>query len=135
MKRISSMWNHCFEYIIKATKSNQGDLDIFLAYFKPIYKLLRKLVRKYHHIKFHLAVNVKLGKFTLADQQYMSIRPWFVSPMQTAYARGNKQKLLGAFRQIIGFYDGFIQQGSGWMLEKVLSVRVKVARYKPFTRG
>ena len=32
----------------------------------------------------------------------------------------------------MGFFDSFVEQGSSWQLNKVLSIRLKVARFKPF---
>ena len=78
---------------------------------------------------------MKLGKQTLGEEGHISISPWFVSNAQTCYIRGNKAKLLGAFRQILQFFDSFLSEGSGLRLERVLSLRLKVVKFKPFTGG
>ena len=78
---------------------------------------------------------MKLGKYALADKHYVSVTPWFCSTMQMVFRRGGKKKLLYAVREIMGFFDGFVEQGSGWQLDKVLSMRLKIARLKPFRGG
>lgn len=136
MKKVTSLKKHCIEFKISPTKANAHDFDVFVAEnFTPVYKLLLTLIQKHKHIKVQVAVNLKLGKFALEDRNYVTIRPWFCSSMLTLYARGSKYKIRKAFRQIIGFYDAFIKQGSGWTLDRVLSARITVARYKPFRGG
>ena len=136
MKIKTALSNRGIDCKFKPTKDNQNDLDLFLANnFDNIYYLVQKLIKKYHHLKIQLALNVKLGKFTLAEKRYVTIRPWFCSSLITVYARGTKSKLRNALRQIIGFFDGFIEQGSGWILDKVLAIRLKAARFKLFKGG
>lgn len=136
MKRKTALRKRCLEYEIKAKKDTQHDLDLFIARNeKRVYHLLRQLGQKYYHLKFQISVNVRLGKYTLVDQSYVTIRPWFNSSMLSIYSHGSRKILKKALRQIIGFYDAFLEEGSGWTLDEVLSARVIVVRSKPFRGG
>ena len=85
--------------------------------------------------KVQITLNVKLGTQTLPEEGHISIRMWFVSNAQTCYVRGNKSKLLRALRQILQFFDTFLAEGSGWRMERVLTLRLKVVRFKTFAGG
>ena len=63
------------------------------------------LLHSFKHLKFRVALNVKLGKQTITEEGHVLIRPWFVSNAQTCYARGSKRKLLKALREILQFFD------------------------------
>ena len=69
------------------------------------------------------------------DGGHVSIQPRFLSNAQACYAEGIRAKLHRAMKQIVEHFDTFISEGSGWMLEKVLSLRLKVIRFKPFAGG
>lgn len=110
MKTKTSLRNRCIEYTIKSTQHNRDDLSVFIADNEvEIYRLLQREVKKNLHVKFQISINVKLGKYTLADRRYVTISPWFNSSMVSIFARGTKHKLTRAFRQIIGFYDAFVE--------------------------
>ena len=97
MRTISSIKGRCLEFLFKARGSTQFDLDLFLERnVSRLYRLLHRLLQKFKHLKFQIALNVKLGKQTLEEEGHISISPWFVSNAQTCYIRGNKAKLLGA---------------------------------------
>ena len=126
-----------WEYTLKAKRSHRYDLQVFLANNKnTLFQLLQKILQLLKNIKFQIALNVKLATQSMAeDGGRVSIQPWFLSNAQACYAEGIHAKLHRAMKQIVEHIDTFIPEGSGWMLEKVLSLRLKVVRFKPFAGG
>ena len=118
MRVKSSIEHRCLEFLFKARGCSQFDLDFFLERkAKRLCHLLRDLLNSFKHLKFQVALNVNLGKQTITEERHVSIKPWFVSNAQTCYACGSKRKLLKALREILQFFDAFLEQGSVWSLE------------------
>ena len=136
MRVIGSSKGHCLEFLFKARRSTRFDLDLFIERnASRLYCLLQHVLKRFKHVQFQIALNVKLGKQTLPTEGHVSIRLWFLSNAQTSYVRGNKSKLLRALRQILRFFGTFLAEGSGWRLERVLTLRLKVVTLKPFAEG
>ena len=137
MKVISTIKGRIREYTLKAKRSHRYDLEVFLADNKnALFRLLQKILQSLKHIKFQIALNVKLAKQSMVEGEgRVSIQPWFLSNAQACYTEGICSKLHRAMKQIVEHFDTFISEGSGWMLEKVLSLRLKVVRFRPFAGG
>ena len=104
MRVKSAIERRCLEFLFKARGLSQFDLDFFLEHkVKRLYHLLCDLLHSFKHLKFQVALNVKLGKQTITEEGHVSIKPWFVSNDQMCYARGSKRKLLKALREILQF--------------------------------
>ena len=116
MKSKSSIEGGYLQFLFKASGRSRFDLDLFLEQnAKRLYCLLRVLLHGFEHLKFQVALNVKLGRQTLTEEGLVSIRPWFVNNAQTCYGRRNKDKRLKALKGILQIFYAFLEEGRGFM--------------------
>ena len=132
LRIISAVKGRCLEFLIKARRSAQFDLDLFWGWnVNRLYRLLSHLLQQFKDLKFQIALNVKLGKRTVLEEGCISIRSWFVSNAQMCYIGGNKGNFFERLDRSCNFFTLFLEEGSGWRLERVLSMRLKVIRCTP----
>ena len=135
----SALERSVVEYRFTPTKKFRHDIELFLSKSaSKIIKTLKDLIRQRVSLKFQISVNVKLAKLIFPEGGMVYIEPWF--PSSTAYALTRNVKRLKtlvdkAIREIIGFYDGFIERGSGWVLIRVLFLSLKVTKAAAFSGG
>lgn len=125
------------EYNIFPTKKQKEDLEVFVSSNSvKISKLLSKQLKIHKHVKFQLSVQVVLVKYVFEEKKYIRIFPWFCSFMETIISKTSlKEKLIKAFRQMLGLYDNFLECGSGWILQKCKQIRLSIVKYVPFQGG
>ena len=121
----------CKDYLYKP-KKYKHDVELFL--FKEVYKRLKaKITLEITHlrnVKFQISLNVRLTKYK--NEEKITNEPFFNSTTKEA-STGIflKATLYECFADIIKFYDAFLNLGSGWNLDRILSMRLHITKYKP----
>ena len=111
----------------------QRDIEYFLS--KNLKKVKRKLLQvKRHSFKYGISLQVKLQKYKVETNQHIDITPWFSSQTKTNNLE-YETSLSECAKEILQFYDNFIECGSGWTLQEVLGLDLKVYMYNPIGGG
>ncbi len=131
MKHLHALKKNVSEYCFTA-KQKDGDIIHFFQRIKP---KLKDIIKKYlvkHPVKITLAIQIKLKKMTF-DNKERIIRPWFNT--NRAYEVFQSSKLNTVLSKIIQQlnenFEIFLKIGSGFVLEKIKSLRLKLAHYDP----
>ncbi len=104
--------------------------------YKDMCLLTKYYTHVYRHFKFQIRLNVKLSKFRVEFNDNLIIRPWFVSSMQPIYSKFFiKKAIKKGLKQVLGYYDAFIEQGSNWRFEKVKDIKIVFLKIKPLVGG
>jgi hypothetical protein len=121
-----------YEYI---PEKHPMDIDKFLRLkaSKVIFKQLKKLGSD-NCYKISIELNVLFRKLLDTD---ITSDPWFHSEkFACIYSRWDyKQAIREACKKIYACAENFLQEGSGWVFENILKMKVIIARFKPLTGG
>ena len=126
------------EYSFILPKRNNKDLDLVLKkYNKYILKQIKTKLIYRKGIKFQINVNCKLTKEKHdGTGNKVSIQPWFPSKTQQLISKYHLQGNLNvAYREIKNLFEGFITQGSGWILNRILKIKLSLAQIRPLSGG
>ncbi len=118
------------EYTMLAKAS---DKDILGFFHRLRQKLLIKLKKYKHPLKISLAIQVKLKKIEIDGERI--IRPWFnTDQAYKIYVTSNVPKILNAiFFKLNDNFESFLKLGSGWTLERIKALRLKIAHFSPIS--
>ena len=89
-------------------------------------------------LKFQVAVHLRLKKYEYNENGETTVSyldPHFVSDSKEYDQHSVSDDLAIASRQITMRFDSFVQQGSGWMLDEILLIRLKIYRIRPLQGG
>ena len=125
-----------YEYTIVPKRSNK-DVDLaILSYKKEIKAKIQKYLKKHKNIKFTLSVQPKLIKYKYDIDEYITILPWFNSESKVILHRNRITRIFKlCVKQVISFFDLFVSQGSGWILQKVLQLKIQILKYNAVGGG
>ena len=128
----------CVEYTLEPTGKAKYDLQLFLTKtVTPVTKHIKEHFKKFKGIKFQLTVCLTLGKHLLQTSEFRELSVWFCSKQYSAFSRRHRLRFLvkAAGRDILGFFYSFLEHGSGWLLLRVLELRLKCIDILFFTGG
>ena len=132
MKLLNSAFSKsCKDYLYKPQKYKH-DVELFL--FKEVYKRLKAKISlgitHLRNVKFQISLNVRLSKYK--NDEKITNEPFFNSTTKEASTSDFlKATLYECFADIIKFYDAFLNLGSGWILDRILSARLHLTKYNP----
>lgn len=132
----SALENHAREY--KFTPSSlRKDAEKFLKEYKrKIVKALKVQLNRRHTMKFQLSLQCRLQKEREGVAGDVTLLPWFPSKSVALYNAATLSKSVDkCHREILGLYDAFIQGGSGWVLQSITCLVLRVARTRPLKGG
>ena len=87
-------------------------------------------------LKYQIQLHVSFKKYQNneeGEQEVRTVEPYFLTENELFNPASLDLPLLT--RQLVGKYDNFIQLGSGWSLDQILSVGVKLFRIRPLQGG
>jgi hypothetical protein len=121
-----------YEYI---HNKHHMDVDKFLPLeaSKVIFNQLKKLGSA-NCYKFSIELNVRFRKILEVD---ITSDPWFhLEKFTCIYSRWDcKQAITEACKKIYACAENFLQDGSGWVFENILKMKVIIARFIPLSGG
>lgn len=136
MKTIASALNKsCIEYHYEAKKySHDVELFLFKEANDKIYAKTRLALTHLRHVKVQLSLQTRLAKYR--DGEKIVLEPYFNSQTHSIVSGLYVQTTINkCFAQILRFYDSFLTEGSGWWLEKILLIKLHIAKYRPLRGG
>jgi len=131
-------------FVHQPSSQQKYDLQITLngikVYVNNILKHEHKLLRnRTLGIKFQLSANIQLKKYEYQEQnedpQIRYVDPFFISTAHVYYANDFDDDLETVFQEIKNSFEAFIQQGSGWIMDYVKLIRLKLFRYQLLSGG
>lgn len=110
--------------------------DMQLALQKNVNRTYRMLMVEYidaspTSIKFQICIHVRCVKRNYDDEGQFSLQycdPYFTSDSLLFLPETGLDELEVASLSILGRFDNFVQNGSGWLVDEVLQHTVKVFR-------
>jgi hypothetical protein len=139
MKRKTAFGGKISEIAFKCKRAVQHDIILCLLYYEDKFNShLQYLLKKYKAIKFQLHLQVVLSKIATFNNIHktISIYPWFVSEMKTVLIANNIIKLYRqAARTVSGYFETFLELGSGWTLNKIQVIKLTSTKYQPLVGG
>ena len=125
-----------FQY--EPSRYYRRDIELCLSHISP--SISQILVEESQNafplqLKFQLQLHVSFKKYQNnedGEQEVRRVDPYFL----TENALYNPATIDLAFltKQLVAKYDNFIQLGSGWSINQILSVGIKLFRIHPHTR-
>ena len=109
-------------------------------YFKKssekIIQILKETLKSQKNIKFRLILKIKLKKHDFDRDIDIEIIPYFDSKTKILYHQKDIEKeIKNAQNEIQYALDIFIQQGSGWVIDKLDELRLDTIAFKPLKGG
>ena len=128
------------EYEATVPRRVAGDLDKAFAVVSPVLKrcidTYRRNLNKSKAVKIQLRLQVQLTKFSFELNKTIYTYPWFVAPATSVITTNHvRTSLRASYQFILGRYDAFVHQGSGWELQKVLNFSLGIYRFNTFKGG
>ena len=114
-------------------KLQRIDIERFFA--KQITKIEKKLQKlNIPSFKYNINLQVRLKKFKVDTIEDIIITPWFPSKTRTHFNQ-SKSNIKECFKEILQFFDNFLECGSGWTLEEVVQLDVNLFKFAPLGGG
>ena len=129
-------------YQYEPTHRYKRDIDLCLNYVLP--SLDQLLMSESHlafprQLKFQLQLHVRFKKYIANDDddatEVRFIDPHFLTDNQLYNPAIHETDLATLSRDLVAKYDNFVQTGSGWTLQEVLQVGIKIFRVRPLAGG
>ncbi|KFM72581.1 hypothetical protein X975_03589, partial [Stegodyphus mimosarum] len=121
------------QYIILPEDGSDEDLTVFLS---SVQESVRERLREYltHNrgIKWYYVVSAKFIRF-VTEEEIETTTAHFRSTCMLNLDENFDDNLSAAVRKIMSSYDEFLERGSGWILDKVKRLELKVASYVPLS--
>lgn len=134
-EKISALDGIANEFLF-APRKHKYDVESFLHSDASIRirSVLLKVLKQLKHVKIHLCLQVHLTK--LKDNEMIILQPWFPSKNHVIISSENISSVINTcFDDILGFYDAFLQLGSGWILSHIINLRLSVCQFIPLRGG
>ena len=136
----SALSNAHTEYSFPINKSKVRDLELTLTkVFPKITKILLRVLKsiaKTKSVKVQLSAEVSLEKYNYEQRKNISFTGWFPSSTKVLLTTNQLDSILTeSLAEIIGFYDSFVQKGSGWCLKEVQQIKMTVVKFTLFAGG
>lgn len=135
----SAIDDSCKSFIKYPKPSQLFDLYLFIHKSKEhIKEVLNKEAQScniHTGIKYHLSLKVRLKKYIYDNdqEQVKHIEPFFNST--TRRYMNNHESLTDAQSEMINHFECYIHQDSGWILDTIQFLRMKVFKYKLYSGG
>ena len=113
------------------------DVDLFLKHVeKEISLKLFSSLTQHYAVKFSLVLDVELEKYSLENQQTHLLNAFFHTENHLILTKNHIKKFCNlAIRELLSKYDNFLQHGSGWNLNFINKLILKIGRFKLFKAG
>ena len=127
------------EFSFLPSKINEKvlDLDVLLSsVYSKMESVLTREIEPGSAMKIQVLIKLGLHKFLFDTNQDVWIGAWFVSCNFLVLTLNQIQEgLLEAFHEILRSFDTFVQQGSGWTLDDVKDIVLRVTKFRLFRGG
>lgn len=116
---------------------NQYDLDLVFTSALPLLKeKLFELLQKHIALKFQIKLHIFFTKFDFQQRKNIEIDAWFSTNNELVLSQNQILPLINkSIKKIYTKYDGFVQEGSGWVLSKITELVLVVAKFKLYKGG
>ena len=110
-------------YTLKVNK-NKKDADLALtSYITQVKNKIKHYIALHRNIKINISLHVEFVKFRFDTDDWNKHYVWFNSDSRVVLSKRDiHKKIKESYRQILGAYDGFLERGSGFILNKVLRI-------------
>lgn len=116
---------------------HKGNVEYaLLSCRKKLKSSINHYLKRHKNVKFQLAVQVRLSKYHFIRHETVYAVPWFTTVFVPVFSKvGLEKKVLKSIAKILAFYDNFISHGSGWILQRVLKIRLLIVKYQAWKGG
>ena len=122
---------------LKTYKMDVNDLDLVVsldANYAAIRKVMEMEIKRNNGIKVMLVVNIRMskenqGKVINQSPHFRSKTKVLLNELQIA---GITNEMMSDVQKMVGQW---INEGSGWIIDRVLSMELNIARYQPMKAG
>lgn len=113
------------------------DPDLALArYESEIKDKISKQLSQHGNVKINLGLHTSFIKFNFVQDDFVSTDVWFNSDARSVLSKKDIMPVLkDTFSQILSAYDVFMEQGSGFILDKLLHVRLSIFKVNALAGG
>ncbi|XP_053207020.1 uncharacterized protein LOC128391197 [Panonychus citri] len=106
--------------------------EVMTTKFEDIRSLINTLIDEFGAIKFSIGIIVQFKNETTEKTD----KGWFESDLTPCLAGSNKDSLINdSYEFLCDRIDQFTQRGSGWTVNKILSIDLAAGKFKPFRGG
>lgn len=105
------------------------DLEMFFSHnLGVIHQAAYVIFKKFKRVmKMQLVLNVSVKKQDLDEKGVIFSEPYFATKYELVIgSRKIRETILAGFLKIIHLFDNFVQGGSGWTLNKILRLELKL---------
>ena len=115
------------------SEQNMCDPLIFLAENKTkISNYLEENIEDKQGIKWSLTLQVKFDKIDGCGQ-IMTSSPHFLSEINISTTPNVTEQLANSFKQLYNRMENFEHEGSGWTINQIIKLEIKLATYSPIS--
>ena len=111
------------------TVNNRNLSDSLSVSKKSIKNLFNKLLREKRGFKYIISVKITLKK-QINDNEFDPRTVYFNSPVKTVI--NQRYRLNDSFEEILNLLDIWINEGSGWVIDKIKGLCINISNYEPF---
>ena len=97
-----------------------------------IKNLFDELLREKRGFKYIISVKITLKK-RINDNEFDPRTVYFNSPVKTVI--NQRYRLNDSFEEIINLLDIWINEGSGWIIDKIEGLYINIPNYEPLLGG
>jgi hypothetical protein len=113
-----------------------GDRYDMLLFFKNaipyIERILANQIESHGGCKWYMVLKVRLGKDVPTEQELELVEPYFRSTCSISFLPDTlQQQIIQGFQKILTSFEIYLKEGSGWFMQEVLYLEVRVAKYNP----
>ena len=137
----STLQNSQKEYLLSPTGRVRNDLALSVQNVLPalqriLHRALKSICKQAKGVKFQLRCKVLLEKFSFENNQVITIDVWFPAETHTLTVLSQVSSVLNKSTQdMLGKFDAFIHQGSGWVVKEVKVFSLNVNEFTLFSGG
>ena len=137
----SALQNSQKEYLLSPTARVRNDLALSVQSVLPalqgiLHRALKSIRKQAKGVKFQLRCKVLLEKFSFENDRVITIDVWFPAETHTATVLSQVSSVLNKSAQdMLGKFDAFIHQGSGWVVKQVKVFSLNVNEFTLFSGG
>ena len=135
----STLQNSQKEYLLSPTSGVRNDLALSVQNVLPalqgiLHRALKSIHKQAKGVKFQLRCKVLLEKFSFENDHMIMIDVWFPAETRTVTVLSQVSSVLNKSAQdMLGKFDAFIHQGSGWVVKEVKVFSLNVNEFTLFS--
>lgn len=140
IKRNSALDKSHQELYLTLEDSSTADIDkccsvAYSAILALLYDEFSRLAKD-KSLKIQVVFHVALEKYSFELQLTIHGDYWFPSTSHTVFSKDHAPKIVDqCIKEALLNYDSFVKNGSGWVLLKVLEVKLVIGKYHVFKGG